>query len=106
MHGTATPSKIHQTQGITFSDAAMTEAPIYGPNANSPKFVKVRYNSPRGTLEAATRATMENKNYDKRNFLDVFNRDVKLRNLKSNIRSRKDSYSFRNTAGKINMAYS
>lgn len=48
---------------------------------------------------------MENKNYDKRNYLDVFNRDVKLRNIKANINSRKNSMSFRNMAGKINMGY-
>ena len=70
-----------QKEGITFS-GGIIDAPIYGPNCDSPKFAKVRYNSPRGTLEAVTKATMENSNYDRRNYLDVFNRDVKLRNLK------------------------
>jgi hypothetical protein len=83
----------------------IVDAPIYGPNCNSPKFAKVRYSSPKGTLEAAQKATMDNKNYDKRNYLDVFNRDVKLRNIKANINSKKNSMSFRNMAGKINMGY-
>lgn len=90
-----------QTQGITFL-GTIVDAPIYGPNCNSPKFAKVRYNSPRGTKEAAQKAVMENKNFDKRNYLDVYNRDVKLRNLKLNVNSRKNSSSFRNTAGKVN----
>jgi hypothetical protein len=47
----------------------------------------------------------ENKNFDKRNFLDVFNRDVKMRNIQANVNSRKNTNSFRNIAGKMSVGY-
>jgi len=54
-------------------------------------------------MEALKNTTMENKNYDPRNYIDVFNRDVKLRNYKLNLKSKKDAGSFRNLAGKMSV---